>query len=129
MSTEKRTKWDWDLGRTRSETGSPRRHYISVFLGGFWTLLLVMLLLTTFYTVPADSVAVVQRFGKYVRTDDPGLRFKLPFGADKAHRVAVRRQLKLEFGFASSGASNPFQGSEEPDLEKAMVTGDLNEAL
>ena len=82
-----------------------------------------------FYTVPADSVAVVQRFGRYVRTDEPGLRFKFPFGVDKVSLVPVRRQLKLEFGFSTPGASNPFQGSQEPQKEKAMVTGDLNEAL
>jgi len=41
----------------------------------------------------------------------------------------MRRQLKLEFGFATPGATNPFQNSTEPEMEKAMVTGDLNEAL
>src|SRR2546430_5250910 len=32
-------------------------------------------------------------------------------------------------GFSTPGASNPFQSSQEPEMEKAMVTGDLNEAL
>ena len=96
---------------------------------GFWGVVLLVLLWTMFYTVPADSVAVVQRFGRYVRTDEPGLRFKFPFGVDKVSLVPVRRQLKLEFGFSTPGASNPFQGSQEPQKEKAMVTGDLNEAL
>ncbi len=35
----------------------------------------------------------------------------------------------MEFGFSTSGASNPFQGSQQPAQEKGMVTGDLNEAL
>jgi modulator of FtsH protease HflK len=96
---------------------------------GFWTVVLLILIWTSFYTVPADSVAIVQRFGRYMRTDDPGLRFKIPFGMESVTLVPVRRQLKLEFGFATSGASNPFQASHEPEMEKAMVTGDLNEAV
>lgn len=96
---------------------------------GFWGAVLVGLLATSFYTVPADSVAVVQRFGAFLRIDEPGLRFKLPFGVDTVTRVPVRRQLKLEFGFSTPRATNPFQASREPDQEKSMVTGDLNEVL
>jgi len=39
---------------------------------------------TAYYTVPSDSVAVVQRFGRYIKEVPPGLHFKLPLGADKA---------------------------------------------
>jgi modulator of FtsH protease HflK len=102
---------------------------VSWLVAGFWGFILVSLVWTSFYTVPADSVGIVQRFGKYMRTDEPGLRFKVPFGVDRVTRVPVRRQLKLEFGFGTSTASNPFQGSHEPEMEKAMVTGDLNEAV
>ena len=102
---------------------------VSGLVLGFWAILLLVLVWTSFYTVPADSVGIVQRFGRYVRTDDPGLRFKIPFGVDAVRLVPVRRQLKLEFGFGTGGASNPFQGSHDPDTEKSMVTGDLNEAL
>jgi len=128
MSTEKRRKWEWDTGEP-GQARLRRPPYVQWFVAGFWIVILVLLLVTTFYTVPADSVAVVQRFGKYVRTDDPGLRFKWPFGIDRAQRVPVRRQLKMEFGFSTPSATNPYQGSDEPDMEKAMVTGDLNEAL
>ena len=101
-------------------------HWITL---GFWIVLFGVVVFTSFYTVPADSVAVVQRFGKFLRTDEPGLRFKAPFGVDQVTQVPIRRQLKLEFGFTTPGASNPFQHSPSPDLEKSMVTGDLNEAL
>src|SRR4051812_27087338 len=33
---------------------------------------------TAYFTVPSDSVAVVQRFGKYLEEVPPGLHFKLP---------------------------------------------------
>ncbi len=35
---------------------------------------------TAFYTVSSDSVAVVQRFGKYLKEVPPGLHLKLPLG-------------------------------------------------
>lgn len=83
---------------------------------------------SSFFTVNPEAVAVVQRFGKFTYVAEPGLHFKIPFGVDTATVVPIRRQLKLEFGFASPGATNPDQRSMEPDLERDMVTGDLNAA-
>jgi len=86
---------------------------------------------TAFYTVPSDSVAVVQRFGKYLKVVPPGLQYKLPLGVDAATIVPVKRQLKQEFGFKTPGATDPYQGSRARDgrQETQMVTGDLNAAL
>ena len=38
---------------------------------------------SAYYTVASDSVAVVQRFGKYLKEVPPGLHFKLPLGIDR----------------------------------------------
>jgi modulator of FtsH protease HflK len=84
---------------------------------------------TAYYTVPSDSVAVVQRFGKYLKDVQPGLHFKLPLGIDRATIVPVKRQLKQEFGFTTPGASDPFQSPRDGKRETEMVTGDLNAAL
>ena len=88
---------------------------------------------SAYYTVPIDSVAVVQRFGKYLKEVPPGLHFKLPLGIDRATIVPVKRQLKQEFGFTTPGATDPYQsprgGERETRLETEMVTGDLNAAL
>jgi len=78
--------------------------------------------------VPADSVGVLTRFGRFVGTLDPGLRFRLPFGIDHVQLVAIQRQEKLEFGFGSEGSTNPDQVSDEQGTEASMVTGDLNMA-
>ena len=72
---------------------------------------------TAFYTVPSDSVAVVQRFGKYLKEVPPGLHFKLPLGVVVATIVPVKRQLKQEFGFATSGATDPYQISRDGKRE------------
>ncbi len=87
---------------------------------------------TAFYTVPSDSVAVVQRFGKYLKEVPPGLHLKLPLGIDAATIVPVKRQLKQEFGFTTPGARDPYQSSHARSSgkqETQMVTGDLNAAL
>ncbi|MDA7525164.1 FtsH protease activity modulator HflK [Verrucomicrobia bacterium] len=97
---------------------------------GLIAVLVVIALLTAFYTVQAESQGVVLRFGKYIKTVEPGLKFKLPFGIDTVQIVPVRRQLKQEFGVSTRDATNPYQytSSSEQSREKSMVTGDLNAA-
>lgn len=101
--------------------------------GGFIVVAVLFLaglaLWTAFYTVPSDSVAVVQRFGRYLEDVPPGLQFKLPLGIDTATIVPVKRQLKQEFGFSTPGASDPYQSPRDGRRETEMVTGDLNAAL
>jgi modulator of FtsH protease HflK len=96
---------------------------------GLTGLIIAFGVLTSFYTVPTDSVAVVQRFGAYSQTAQPGLHGKLPFGIDEVTVLPVQRQLRLDFGFSTPGSTNPYQSSEEPETEKELVTGDLNIAL
>lgn len=91
--------------------------------------LALMGLWTAYYTIPAESEGVVLRFGKYIHKVPPGLHFKLPYGIDSVIAVPTQRQLKLEFGFATTGATNPDQAGLEPGKERSMVTGDLNAAL
>lgn len=93
---------------------------IAALLVGAWT---------AYYTVPSDSVAVVQRFGKYLKEVPPGLHFKIPLGVDVATIVPVKRQLKQEFGFTTPGATDPYQSPVDGKRETEMVTGDLNAAL
>lgn len=96
-----------------------------------WLPLLIVVpivVVLSFFTVPAESVGVVLRFGAYTSTVDPGLHFKIPF-VDDVVDVPVERRLKLEFGFSTPGATNRFQSSREGALESNMVTGDLNAAL
>ncbi len=86
---------------------------------------------SSIFTVPAESQGVVLRFGKFHTIESSGLHFKLPFGIDRVELVKVRRQLKMEFGFSTSGSTNRWQSTnrQEQEDEKAMVTGDLNAAL
>jgi len=99
-----------------------------MIIGGL-VLLGAIMLLTMFYTVEADEVAVVQRFGKYVRQEEPGLRMKLPLGIETKRLVKVKRVDKEEFGFRTEepGVRTRYSKSSFLD-ESLMLTGDLNVA-
>jgi len=92
-------------------------------------LVVLSMLLTTFYQVEPDEVAVVQRFGRYVRETDPGLQWKLPFGLETVTKVKAQRVLKEEFGFRTeeAGVRTRFSNRTYPE-ESLMLTGDLNVA-
>ena len=87
-------------------------------------------LFTSYFTVPADSEAVILRFGKYNRTAPSGLHFKLPFWFETKRIIPVTRTLKMEFGFGTAGATNQYQTRpNEHEAEQTMITGDKNSAL
>jgi len=92
-------------------------------------ILLIVLAWTSCYTVQAESEGVVLRFGKFLKTVEPGLHFKFPFSIDRVTVLPTRRQLKLEFGFVTPGYTNPHQPGKDAREERSMVTGDLNAAL
>jgi membrane protease subunit HflK len=88
----------------------------------------VILLYGSIYQISPDEMGVIQRFGKFVRTTDPGLHFKLPFGIEALTKVPVQQQLKHEFGFrtTSPGVRSEFVVTPDAQKEAVMLTGDLN---
>ena len=48
---------------------------------------------------------------------------------ERPSKLTVKRQLKQEFGFATTGATDPYQISRDGKRETQMVTGDLNAVL
>ncbi|MBD3373422.1 FtsH protease activity modulator HflK [candidate division KSB1 bacterium] len=101
-----------------------------VVLYAVGALLLIIILVSSFYTVEADEVGVIQRFGAYVRTTEPGLHLKLPWGIEEVTKVKVQRVFKQEFGFRTVRAGIRTEYSERDySSESLMLTGDLNAAL
>ncbi|MDP8264624.1 MAG: FtsH protease activity modulator HflK [Candidatus Aceula lacicola] len=87
----------------------------------------VLLVLSSFYSVGPDEVGVIRRFGKYVKTTQPGLHWKLPFNIEKLNKVKVKRIYKEEFGFKTVRAGVKTQYSSRAYSEESlMLTGDLN---
>lgn len=58
----------------------------------FIVLVFIIVLLSSLYVVKQQSVAIVERFGRYQRTATSGINIRLPFGID---RIAARVQLRL----------------------------------
>ncbi|RMG68666.1 MAG: FtsH protease activity modulator HflK [Nitrospirae bacterium] len=84
---------------------------------------------SSFFTVAPEEVGVILRFGRYVRTVDPGLHFKIPFGVERVYKVPVERQMKEEFGFRTVRAGKRSEYSKDDYTEESlMLTGDLNAA-
>ena len=135
--------WDWEKLKGQQRDKAPLPPQMDEFVkkikkfklpgGPLVILILVALFLgsSMFFTVGVDEVGVVQRFGKYVRTKQPGLSFKLPAGIEKVTKVKVRRIYKEEFGFTSAAPSQRtrFAGGSENKNVSLMLTGDLNVAV
>ncbi len=64
---------------------------ISVFLV-ILLVLVIVLIISGLYVVKQQTVAIIERFGKYQRTSTSGINFKIPFGIDV---IAARIQLRL----------------------------------
>jgi len=141
--------WDWDKLQQQKKGGggfgpdiSPRLDEIFEkikstrlnFRGGpllVAALIIVLFIASTcLYTVAVDEVGVVQRFGKYARTTQPGLNVKLPRGIEKVSKVKVRFVFKEEFGFRTVEApQSRFAPTQRFEIESLMLTGDLNVAV
>ena len=140
--------WDWDKLKKQQKSrgggsGQPPQvdeildKFKNVkFTGGPVIIIIIIIILffgsSTFYTVKIDEVGVIQRFGKYVRTTQPGFHLKLPAGIEKVTKVAVKRVLKEEFGFVSIKSETErtrYLTAGEQQSVSLMLTGDLNVAL
>jgi membrane protease subunit HflK len=117
-----------EVGNQRIEI--PEVNYRAIG-GGIIGFVILAALLTSFYTIKTEEQGIVLRFGKHIKTVEPGLHFRMPYGIDKVQRVAVKRQMKQEFGFGTEDNSNRSQWTSPAEMEeeKQMVSGDLNAAL
>ncbi len=115
-----------DVGNNFKDAIEPyRRHIIWAII----ILVLIIVLGSTFYSVEADSEAVVLRFGRYERTTNPGLCGKLPWPIEKVYSVPVQSIQTLEFGFATARpgrVTNYAPSSRAHQAVANMLTGDLN---
>ncbi len=89
-------------------------------------IVLLILILGGFFQVQPEEVGIITRFGKYTRTLDPGLNFKMPL-FEKVLKVPVERQQKLEFGFRTTSINIRSTYTKEGLADESlMLTGDLN---
>ena len=87
-------------------------------------IIVLIFVFASFYKVDATEQAVITRFGKYVKTVEPGLHMKFPFGIDKNFNVPVRVVQTEQFGFSTQ--KNSRNSEQNYSRESTMLTGDLN---
>lgn len=93
-------------------------------------LIVLVIAVSSIYTIGPEEIGVVLRLGKYQYSTDPGLHIKLPLGMDKVTKVPIQRQLKEEFGFQTLSAGiNSQYTARGREAESNMLTGDLNAAV
>ena len=89
--------------------------------------IVVLWLLSGFYTVAADEVGVVLRFGAYNRTTQPGLNYHLPGPIETVLRPSVTRVNRTEIGYRSAeGTATRGAATRQLPEEALMLTGDEN---
>jgi len=74
---------------------------------------------TGFYTVKPDEQGVVLRFGKWVRSTNPGLNYCLPYPFERVIIQSVTNIRRIDVGFKS------FKENDDQS-ENLMLTGDSN---
>jgi len=94
-----------------------------------YLVLIIIIVASGLYSVGADEVGIIQRFGKFVRLTQPGLHMKIPFGVETVKKVKVKKVFKQEFGFRTLKADiRTTYSSRGFNEESLMLTGDLNVA-
>lgn len=133
--------WDWDRLKEQQQRMSgqpPQMNEIfnklrnMKFPGGPLLILLVAIIAlatSMVYTIDLDEVGIVQRFGRYVRIEQPGLNFKFPAGIEKVTKVKIKRIYKEEFGAGVATEGRRFMTDSEGAGVSLMLTGDLNVAV
>src|SRR6516162_4251241 len=96
--------------------------------GSLWFLIAVAIVaIIAFYAftfrVDPDELGVVMLFGKPVRTESPGLHFRLPYPIEEVRLPKVTRQNIIEIGMRSSETA---RGVRPVPEESLMLTGDEN---
>lgn len=86
----------------------------------------VNIVYSSFYTLEPGERGVVVRFGKYAKTADPGLNFKVPL-MDDVIKVDIENVRKEEFGFRTRGPGQRSQFQKTGyESESLMLTSDRN---
>jgi membrane protease subunit HflK len=80
------------------------------------------------YRVLPDEQGVVLRFGKFVKTTQPGLNYHIPFPVETVETPKVTKVNRMDIGFRSERESGFSTGGGVADVpqESLMLTGDEN---
>ena len=96
-----------------------------IFLG--LIILVIIWIASGLYRVLPDEQGVVLRFGKFVKTTQPGLNYHIPFPVERALTPKVTKVNRMDVGFRA-GSDSGFSSAGVADVpeESLMLTGDEN---
>ena len=97
-------------------------------IGLILIILLFIWLASGLYRVGPDEQGVVLRFGKFVKTTQPGLHYHIPIPVESVQTPKVTKVNRIDIGFRSERDSGFSQGGGVADVpqESLMLTGDEN---
>lgn len=112
-------------GQDRLQTLLPGGHFSAMGIGLLLIAAIAIWALSGFFRVQSEELGVVLRFGKHVRTVQPGLNYHLPYPVEtvllpKALRVST---LSIGMRYDESRRGGTFRDVPEESL---MLTGDEN---
>mgnify|MGYP001227683441 CR=1 FL=1 len=100
--------------------GSSKPIYLGILV------LLVLWALSGLYRVLPDEQGVVLRFGKFIKTTQPGLNYHIPFPVERALTPKVTKVNRIDVGFRSASDTGRSSGVGDVSEESLMLTGDEN---
>ena len=97
-------------------------------IGLILIILLFIWLASGLYRVGPDEQGVVLRFGKFIKTTQPGLHYHIPVPVETVQTPKVTKVNRIDIGFRSERDSGFSQGGGVADVpqESLMLTGDEN---
>src|SRR4249919_2404708 len=109
----------------------------------WWTLIILFVFFSSFYTINQGFIGVITMFGRYQRIARPGLRMKLPLIGSVHKRVSIQnRSVELEFQAVTQDQANVYfksmllysvQNADEETIKKVafkfIADRDLMQAL
>ena len=104
-----------------SSSGGKQAILVLLVLGFVW-------LASGLYRVLPDEQGVVLRFGKFIKTTQPGLNYHIPFPVESVETPKVTKVNRMDIGFRSERDSGFSSGGGVADVpqESLMLTGDEN---
>ncbi len=108
-----------------------KKEFSNMFPGGGKSIGVILLIIaglwmaSGFYRVLPEEQGVVLRFGEWIKTTEPGLRYHLPSPIESVIKVPVTRENRIEVGAPSS---NSLKGNRSniANEESLVLTGDEN---
>ena len=97
-------------------------------IGLILIILLFVWLASGLYRVGPDEQGVVLRFGKFIKTTQPGLHYHIPLPIETVETPKVTKVNRMDVGFRSERDSGFSTGGGVADVpqESLMLTGDEN---